>query len=98
MHKFKVGDVVRLKTVKELDEEFGDGWRSSFWVLRSMESQHLGNTVTIRACEYFESSPRATGYFIHEDYSRFYCEELFVDPNEELTAISMDFSFDDLIK
>ena len=28
MHKFKIGDVVRLKTVEELNEEFGDeSWR-----------------------------------------------------------------------
>ena len=97
MHKFKVGDVVRLKTAEELDEEFGE-WRDRFWVTGSMESQHFGNTVTIRACGYFESSPRATGYFIHEDFSYFYCEELFVDPDEELKEFSMDFFFDDLIK
>lgn len=44
MHKFKVGDIVRLKTVKELDEEF-DEWRDRFWVTRSMENYYLGNLL-----------------------------------------------------
>ena len=97
MHKFKVGDVVRLKTVKELDEEYRS-WRDNFWVTKSMEDRHLGKHVVIKSQETLgiKSSP---GYCIVEDVNEFvYFEELFIDPYEEIKAISMEFSFDDLIK
>ena len=97
MHKFKVGDVVRLKTVKELDEEFGE-WRDRFWVARSMENYYLGKCVVIKSQELLTTALEP-GYRIIEDINDFvYFEELFVDAIEELKTIAIDFSFDDLIK
>lgn len=97
MHKFKVGDVVRLKTVKELDKEF-DEWRDRFWVVRSMENYYLGKYVVIKSQELLTIACEP-GYRIPEDINDFvYFEELFVDTVEELKAIAIDFSFDDLIK
>lgn len=97
MHKFNVGDVVRLKTVKELDAEFGE-WRDRFWVASSMENYYLGKYVVIRSQELLTTA-REPGYHIIEDANHFlYFEELFVDAVEELKAIAIDFSFDDLIK
>lgn len=97
MHKFKVGDVVRLKTVKELDKEFGE-WRDRFWVARSMENYYLGKCVVIKSQELLTTALEP-GYRIIEDINDFvYFEELFVDAVEELKTIAIDFSFDDLIK
>lgn len=97
MHKFKVGDVVRLKSVKELDEEFGE-WRDRFWVARSMENYYLGKCVVIRSQELLTTACRP-GYRIKEDTNDFaYFEELFVDTVEELKTIAIDFSFDDLLE
>ena len=97
MHKFKVGDVVRLKTVKELEKEFGE-WRERFWVTESMENYYLGKCVVIKSQELLTTACEP-GYRIIEDINDFvYFEELFVDAVEELKAIAIDFSFDDLIK
>lgn len=99
MHKFKVGDVVRLKTVEELNEEFGDdSWEKKFCVMRSMVSENFGRDVTIAACEFFCGDKKNLGYHLEEGTPWFYCEGLFVDPDEELKEISMELSFDDLIK
>lgn len=98
MQKFKVGDVVRLKTVKELDKEFGKWWQDRFWVTRSMENYYLGKYVVIRSQELLTTACKP-GYRIIEDINDFaYFEELFVDTVEELKTIAIDFSFDDLIK
>lgn len=97
MHKFKVGDVVRLKTVKELDKEFGE-WRDRFWVARSMENYYLGKYVVIKSQELLTTALEP-GYRIIEDTNDFvYFEELFVDTVEELKTIVIDFSFDDLLE
>lgn len=97
MHKFKVGDIVRLKTVKELDEEFGE-WRDRFWVARSMEKYYLGKFVVIKSQELLTTALEP-GYRIIEDTNDFvYFEELFVDTVEELKTIVIDFSFDDLLE
>jgi hypothetical protein len=98
MHKFKVGDVVRLKTVEELDEEFGDGWRERFWVMQSMVLENFGRDVTIMKCVRFWDDNKTFGYHLNEGTPWFYCESLFADTDEELEKITVEISFDDLIK
>ena len=98
MHKFKVGDVVRLKTVEELDEEFGDGWRKRFWVMKSMILENFGRDVTIMECSYFGDVNNTPGYRLNEGTPWFYCESLFAEPDEELESLTVEMSFDDLIK
>ena len=98
MHKFEVGDVVRLKTVEELNKEFGDdSWREKFWVMQSMVLENFGRNVTIAKCTRF-CDGKTLGYHLNEGTPWFYCESLFVDTNEELEKITVKISFDDLIK
>ena len=99
MHKFKVGDVVRLKTVEELNEEFGDdSWREKFWVMRSMILENFGRDVTIMKCVRFCDGNKTLGYHLNEGTPWFYCESLFAAPDEELGKMTVEISFDDLIK
>lgn len=93
MHKFKAGDKVLLKSPEGLAKEFGDNWSKKFCVVDSMFS-NLGQVVTVRCRDTWGVAP---GYTIEEG-SWFYFEELFVGTDEELKEISMELSFDDLIK
>ena len=99
MHKFKVGDVVRLKTVEELNKEFGDdSWREKFFVMQSMVLENFGRDATIVECVRFCDDNKTLGYHLNEGTPWFYCESLFADTDEELGEITVEISFDDLIK